>query len=106
MARVEENVVAIRQMMEIMMNQQRMIPSSENHEEIINVKQVAKFLGLNVIFIYSKCSRGEIPHFRIGKQYRFKKSEILKWVKNQKELSQFSVDEYVESYLQKNVLKA
>jgi hypothetical protein len=41
----------------------------------------------------------------MGKLYKFKKSEILEWVKKQEASSPFSVDDYVERYLQKNQLK-
>ena len=64
-----------------------------------------EFLKLDLNVIYTKCGDGQIPYFKMGKLYKFKKSEILEWVKKQDASSPFSVDDYVERYLQKNQLK-
>lgn len=76
--------------------------SSETESIIMDVKQVARFARLNISMIYSKCSKGELPYFKIGTQYLFKRDEVIDWIKKQKENSEFSVDEYVSKYLQKN----
>ncbi|WP_315817969.1 hypothetical protein [Paraflavitalea speifideaquila] len=55
--------------------------------------------------IYTKCCDEKMPYFKMGKLYQFKKSEILEWVTKQDAGSPFSVDDYVERYLQKNQLK-
>lgn len=105
LARLEEHVVAIRQMMEKILNQKKAIkPPNGEAKEIMSVKQVAQFLGLDANLIYIRCMKGDIPHFRIGKQYRFKKEEILKWVKTQKGHPDISVDDYVNRYMQNNIL--
>jgi excisionase family DNA binding protein len=74
-------------------------------EQIMSAKEVAEFLRLDLNIIYNKCTKGEIPYFRVGKLYKFKKSEILAWIKKQHIASVFSVDDYVDRYLQKNQLK-
>lgn len=106
LARVEENTAAIRRMLEGLLDKQSAQFEKSEGEEIMTVKQLAQFLGLDINIIYAKCAKNDIPHFRIGKQYRFKKQDILKWIKTQKEQPDFSVDEYVNRYMQENILKA
>lgn len=106
LSRIEEHVTAIRQMMEKKARQPELKPMGEEEREILTVKQVAQMLSIDANVIYSKCIKGDIPYFKIGKQYRFKKHEILNWVKSQKAQPDFSVDEFVDRYLQNNVRKS
>jgi excisionase family DNA binding protein len=48
--------------------------------EILNVKEIAKYLKLSTKKVYQLVQAGDIPFKRIGGQYRFIKSEIDKWV--------------------------
>jgi excisionase family DNA binding protein len=102
--RIEKHVDDIKMLLKELLNKK-----SENTETtkdgIMSVKQLGAFIGFDVNTIYAKCAKGEIPFFKIGNQYRFNKDEILKWIQDQKDESEFSVDNYVERYLQKNVLK-
>jgi excisionase family DNA binding protein len=101
---IENDVAAIKRMLEELLSRSaQAVISDENG--IMSVKQVAQFLGLDVNIIYLKCSKGDIPYFKLGRQYRFKKSEILKWIKEQKEHPDISVDDYVDRYMQTHVLK-
>lgn len=50
--------------------------------EIYNIDQVAKYLNLSSTTVYKLCQEGKIPHSRLGKQFRFKKSAIDKMVFN------------------------
>jgi excisionase family DNA binding protein len=72
---------------------------------ILSAREVADLLKLDINLIYTKCGKGEIPHFKMGKLYKFKKSEILKWMQSQETTSPFSVDDYVDRYLQGHTLK-
>jgi len=71
----------------------------------MNVKEVSAFLGLETSVIYNKCSKGELPCFRIGKLYKFRRSELLQWMEQKGEGSERDVDDYVNRYLQKNILR-
>jgi len=102
---IEKNIVAIKGMLEKFLNQQ-VDQSVKENNEIMSVKQVGHLLGLDVNIIYAKCSKGDIPYFKLGRQYRFKKEQILKWLKDQKDSPQFSVDDYVDRYIQSHVLKS
>ena len=107
LTKIEDNILAIRQMLEELLKKPMDNRPIGNNEEIMNVKQVAQFLNLDPNVVYAKCSKGDIPYFKIGKGYRFNKTDILKWVEKQKiETPEICVDDYVNEYLQKNVLKA
>jgi len=48
----------------------------------ITVDAVAEYLGVASITIYRWLEKGRIPAHRVGKQWRFKPSEIDEWVKS------------------------
>ena len=51
----------------------------------LNVKEVATYLALKASTVYSLVEEKKIPHYRIGRQIRFKRSEIDEWMNSQKE---------------------
>jgi excisionase family DNA binding protein len=77
----------------------------QNQEEILSAKEVARLLQCTIQSVYTKCAQGELPHVKMGKSYKFRKLEILNWIKEQKPNSSFSVEDYVDRYLQKHTLK-
>jgi excisionase family DNA binding protein len=81
--------------------------SEQNDAEnvIWTPKEVAELLHIDIDTIYLRCKNKELPHFRAGKLYRFRKADILEWRDAQKKLSKVSVDDYVDTYLQKHALK-
>lgn len=105
MDRIEKHVEEVRMLLKELLNKKDERTQTSKAGEVINVKQLAVFIGVDVNIIYAKCAKGEIPFFRIGSQYRFNKDDILKWIKEQNGDSEFSLDNYVERYLQRNVLK-
>ena len=57
--------------------------SDDGIREYLTIQQVADYLNINTSSLYSKIS--EIPHFRIGRLLRFKKSEINAWIETKRE---------------------
>jgi len=51
----------------------------------LNVKEVATYLALKASTVYSLAKEKKIPHYRINRQIRFKKSEIDEWMAERKE---------------------
>ena len=47
---------------------------------IMNVDQVARYLGVVPDTIYRKARRGEIPAVKMGKVWRFPKETLDKWL--------------------------
>jgi excisionase family DNA binding protein len=51
-------------------------------EKWISVDEIADYLGVAAITIYRWLEKGRIPAHRVGKQWRFKTSEVDEWVKS------------------------
>jgi len=51
----------------------------------LNVQHIAEYLKVRVSTVYTLGKEKRIPHYRIGRQIRFKKSEIDEWMAGQKE---------------------
>lgn len=48
-------------------------------KNVLNVRELAKYLSVHPVTIYNYLQRNEIPAFRIGKSWRFNKESIDKW---------------------------
>lgn len=52
-------------------------------ERLLTVKEVASLIGLKPTTIVRKANKGDIPAIKLGRQFRFDKNQIEKWlVKN------------------------
>jgi len=49
-------------------------------KEFFNIKELSEYLGIKKSFLYSRVEKKEIPHYRVGRLVRFKKSEIDPWM--------------------------
>lgn len=49
-------------------------------EEVLTAKDLARYLRCHVSTLYRLVNRGEIPHFRLGSDIRFRRSAIDKWL--------------------------
>ena len=56
----------------------------EKEERLLTLDEVAEFLHINPMTVYAWVKDGKIPAFKIGKVWRFKKTEIDEWLKKQK----------------------
>lgn len=54
-------------------------------KEIMNLKEVAKYLGLNERTVYNLVKQAEIPATKIGRQWRVKKDNLDEMFKGKKE---------------------
>ena len=52
-------------------------------DEILTIKEVADFLKVNERTVYRLAAAKKIPAFKVGNAWRFKKSEIDKWIAEQ-----------------------
>jgi len=51
-------------------------------EPLLNDSQAAKFLGdLHPKTLQRMARRGEIPHYRVGRYYRYRESELNNWLR-------------------------
>ena len=53
-------------------------------DEILTVKEVAKYLKLAEKTTYRLAAEGKLPGFKVGGSWRFKESDIEKWIEKQK----------------------
>ena len=50
-----------------------------DNSEVLNAKEAAEFLGAYVETIRRLARKGEIPSYKIGKDWRFRKEALTKW---------------------------
>ncbi len=53
-------------------------------EELLTLEELAKYLKISKHTLYKMLEKGEIPAFKIANQWRFKKSDIDKWIEQQR----------------------
>ncbi len=53
-------------------------------EKLMTLSQLAEYLQLGKSTVYKMVQKGEIPGIKIANQWRFKKSEIDKWLQAQR----------------------
>ncbi len=54
-------------------------------KELLNIQDLSQFLGVKVSTLYAMVEERKLPHFRIGRLIRFKKSEIELWLEGQRQ---------------------
>lgn len=74
------------------------VPRSEA-DDILSIDEAMRFLGFKKSTIYSKVNRAEIPHMKRGKRLYFSLSELKKYLKDGKRLSNDEVNEMAKKYL-------
>lgn len=50
--------------------------------DILTVREVAAYLRLHAITVYRMAQAGDLPTFRIGRNWRFKRDQIEQWLEN------------------------
>jgi len=57
--------------------------SELNMDKWLTLEQIAEYLQMSTSSIYKMAQAGKIPAYKVGRQWRFKKEEIDKWVEKQ-----------------------
>lgn len=60
------------------------------NDEVLTLHTGAKFCKVSEKTLRAQVVAGAVPHFKVGKQYRFLKSELLDWARSGKSQSQAS----------------
>lgn len=55
------------------------------HEDIMTVKELADYLKIAEKTAYRFAADGKVPGFKIGSAWRFRKSEIVRWISEQEQ---------------------
>ena len=50
-------------------------------EKMLNIRELADYLGFSEITVYRKAASGELPGLKIGRSWRFPREEIDRWVR-------------------------
>ena len=58
--------------------------------DIMTIREVANYLKLNEKTTYRLVSDGKIPGFKVGGAWRFRKTEIDRWIEEQERNNQKS----------------
>ncbi|MGH2403180.1 MAG: helix-turn-helix domain-containing protein [bacterium] len=47
---------------------------------ILTVQEVAAYLRLHAVTVYRMAQNGDLPAFRVGRRWRFKRDQIEQWL--------------------------
>jgi excisionase family DNA binding protein len=53
------------------------------NDQVLTVREVADYLKVNERTIYRLATEGEIPAFRVGASWRFRKEDVETWIASQ-----------------------
>ncbi len=56
-------------------------------ERALTIKELAKYLNVTERTIYNLLERGELPGFKVGANWRFRKEDIDKWIEDNKKMN-------------------
>lgn len=64
---------------------------SNSNDEILTIEEAVKYLKIGKTTIYKLARTNKIPARKIGRKWRFVKSCLIEWVKENKEESETKV---------------
>ena len=50
------------------------------NEQTLTINELAKYLNVTERTIYNLLERGELPGFKVGANWRFRREDINKWI--------------------------
>ena len=56
-------------------------------EKIMQAKEVAEYLQLHLFTVHKFAREGRIPAFKLGNDWRFKRSSLEEWIKKEEKNS-------------------
>ena len=59
-----------------------------NEDTVFTVQELASYLRMKPVTIYKHAKAGKLPCFKVGANWRFKKSTIDRWISEQEEHEQ------------------
>jgi excisionase family DNA binding protein len=57
---------------------------SVQERAFLSIQWLSIYLGIKPKSVYAMVEKGQVPHYRVGKLIRFKRSEIDEWMKGNK----------------------
>lgn len=77
---------SIKEELQLIRKEMTQQPKQEQEKEIMFVKDAAAFLNRAVSTIYSLVQKGELPHYKRGRQLIFRRSELVSWINDGKQI--------------------
>jgi excisionase family DNA binding protein len=62
-------------------------PQPEQERRILTVAELARYLRVNMSTIYRLIRNKELPAFRVGRDWRFKREAIENWMRERQKRS-------------------
>ena len=59
-------------------------PPRVDEAEVMTVKQTAEYLNCHCSTVYRMLKAGELPAFRLGGDWRFRRSDLEPWISGQR----------------------
>ena len=56
-------------------------------ESTLTIKELAKYLNVTERTIYNLLERGQLPGFKVGGAWRFKREDINNWIEDNKKMN-------------------
>jgi len=56
-------------------------------DEILTLPEVAQLLKVAEKTVYTMAQKGQLPAFKVGGQWRFKRADLDQWIEDQKAAS-------------------
>ena len=56
---------------------------AKHNDQIMTLREVAKYLGLHAMTVYKLTREGRVPAAKIGGQWRFKRDVLNEWLETQ-----------------------
>lgn len=87
----------------VLSDQESVAPTELKPEnEIISIEEACDLLNLAKPTIYTRTSKGTIPHFKRGKKLYFRRSELLAWIDEGRRNTIDQEKAHTNNYLSKN----
>lgn len=58
-----------------------------NNLEVLTIREIAEYLKLAEKTAYRLASEGKLPGFKVGGAWRFRKSEVDRWIDHQEKVA-------------------
>ena len=56
-------------------------------KDILEAKEVAEYLHLHLFTVHKLAREGKLPAFKIGNDWRFKRSSLEEWIESKEKLN-------------------
>ncbi|MEQ1586548.1 MAG: helix-turn-helix domain-containing protein [Cyclobacteriaceae bacterium] len=81
------------------------LQSINQENDLIDINEASKYLGLATATIYSKVSGRTIPHSKIGKKLFFSKKDLATWIKSGQRKTVSDLETEANSYVKSKTKK-